>query len=198
MLTLTSPVEIWAHRWPAGVKLALLCAGTLLLFSLHGILPLTVALVAVLALIASGGRRFAGTSLRMLRPLWPFVALVALWHLWLRDPSGLVILLRMATAVAAANFVTMTTRLSDMLAVFEWLLRPLARLGLSPRMIGLAVALVIRFLPVMQLRSAQIAESWRARSARRPGWRVILPATMAALDDADRVAEALRARGGAG
>lgn len=197
MLTLTSPVETWAHRWPAGIKLALLCAATVGLFSLSGIAALSGALAAALALIASGGRRFAGESLRMLRPLWPFVALVALWHLWLRDPGGVTILLRMTTAVLAANFVTMTTKLSDMLAVFETLARPLAALGLSPRLIGLAVALMIRFLPVMQQRSAQIGESWRARSARRAGWRVLVPATMAALDDADRVAEALRARGGA-
>ena len=43
-----------------------------------------------------------------------------------------------------------------------------------------------------------LRESWRARSPRRPGWRILLPATLAALDDADHVAEALRARGGAG
>lgn len=198
MLTLTSPVEIWAHRWPAGVKLALLCAATLGLFSLSGILAPALALTAVLALIATGGRRFAMQSLRMLRPLWPFVVLVAVWHLWLRDPGGLTILLRMTAAVLAANFVTMTTKLSDMLAVIETLARPFARLGLSPRTFGLAVALMIRFLPVMQQRSAQIGESWRARSARRAGWRVLAPVTMAALDDADHVAEALRARGGAG
>ena len=45
---------------------------------------------------------------------------------------------------------------------------------------------------------AQIGQSWRARSTRRPRWRVLVPATLAALDDADHVAEALRARGGAG
>lgn len=198
MLTLTSPVDTWAHRLPAGVKLATLCAVTLGLFSLTQPLSQGAALVAVAAVVATGGPRFAVTSLRMLRPLWPFVLLVALWHLWLRDPGGMTILLRMAAAVAAANFVTMTTRLTDMLAVFETLARPFARFGLSPRMIGLAVALVIRFLPVMLTRAAQIGESWRARSARRPGWRVILPTTLAALDDADRVAEALRARGGVG
>jgi biotin transport system permease protein len=60
----------------------------------------------------------------------------------------------------------------------------------------LAVALVIRFIPVMQDRTEQISQSWRARSARRAGWRVLMPATLAALDDAEHVAEALRARGG--
>jgi biotin transport system permease protein len=57
---------------------------------------------------------------------------------------------------------------------------------------------MIRFIPVLSDRLSQISESWRARSPRRPGWRILTPATLAALDDADQVAEALRARGGAG
>jgi biotin transport system permease protein len=127
------------------------------------------------------------------------VLIVALWHLWTGNPvGGLVVILRMLAAVALANFVTMTTRLSDMVTIFQRLARPLQVFGLPPRRLALAFALVIRFLPVMLDRMEQIGASWRARSPRRPGWRVLVPATLAALDDADRVAEALRARGGAG
>jgi biotin transport system permease protein len=57
---------------------------------------------------------------------------------------------------------------------------------------------VIRFIPVMLDHLTQITQSWSARSPRRPRWRVLVPATLAALDDADHAAEALRARGGAG
>jgi biotin transport system permease protein len=92
----------------------------------------------------------------------------------------------------------MTTRLSDMLDVFQWLARPLRRFGLSPRRLALACALMVRFIPVMLERFSQISQSWSARSSRRPGWRILVPVTLAALDDADRAAEALRARGGAG
>jgi biotin transport system permease protein len=195
MLTLTSPVETWAHRLPAGAKLLALCLATVLLFALASPLPLTVTALIVATLTATGGPRFAAHALRMLRPLIPFVVVIALWHLWLRDPAGVPIILRMITAVAAANLVTMTTRLSDMITVLERLMRPFAGL-VPPRALALAIALTIRFIPVMLDRAAQISESWRARSPRRPGWRVLPPTTMAALDDADRVAEALRARGG--
>jgi biotin transport system permease protein len=199
MLTLTSPVDIWAHRLPAGLKLAAMALATTGLFALRSPFWLALAAAAVVALYATGGAAFARTGARLLRPLWPFVLVVGLWHLWSKDPTGgAVVLLRMLTAVALANFVTMTTRLSDMILVFQWLARPLGRLGLSPRRLALAVALTIRFIPVMLERLALISESWRARSPRRPRWRVIVPATLAALDDADRVAEALRARGGAG
>jgi biotin transport system permease protein len=197
MLTLTSPVETWAHELPAGAKLAALCGATIGLFALNSPLPLAIAALAAILLVLSGGAIFAKTALRHLRPLWPFVLIVALWHLWSHDLSGgSVVILRMLTAVALANFVTMTTRLSDMITVLELLARPLSVFGLSPRTLALAVALVIRFIPVMQDRTGQISQSWRARSARRAGWRVLMPATLAALDDAEHVAEALRARGG--
>lgn len=198
MLTLTSPVETWAHRLPAGSKLAAVALGTTALFLVTSPLVLALAAVAVAALYLSAGERFARSGLLHLWPLWPFVLIVALWHLWTNDiAAGAAILLRMLTAVALANFVTMTTRLSDMLAVFEWLAWPLSSI-LPPRRLALAFALVIRFIPVMLERFALIGQSWRARSPRRPRWRVLVPATLAALDDADRVAEALRARGGAG
>jgi biotin transport system permease protein len=104
--------------------------------------------------------------------------------------------LRLVTAVALANLVTLTTRLDAMMAVVERAARPLERFGLSPRVLAVAIALVIRFTPVLLLRAGQLMEAWRARSPRRPGWRVVVPVTLAALDDAEHVAEALRARGG--
>lgn len=199
MLTLTSPVETWAHRVPAGAKLAAMALATTGLFALDAPSALAAALALTVALHLTGGLRFAVAGLWLLRPLWPFILIVGVWHLWTGDiAGGATVLLRMVTAVALANFVTMTTRLSDMLAVIERLARPLRPLGLSPRRLAIAFALVIRFIPVMLDRLEQIGASWRARSPRRPRWRVLVPATLAALDDADRTAEALRARGGAG
>ncbi|MBD3785590.1 MAG: energy-coupling factor transporter transmembrane protein EcfT, partial [Sphingomonadales bacterium] len=136
-------------------------------------------------------------GLRALRPLAWIVAVILLWHVvtgqaWLGVALGLRVLLM----VGLANFVTLTTPLPELIALIERLAQPLARLGLSPRLPALAVALMLRFIPVLQGRFAQLALAWRARSRRRPGPRLIAPLALSLLDDADHLAEALRARGG--
>ena len=86
--------------------------------------------------------------------------------------------------------------MEDLIAVVDTLLRPLERLGLRPGLIGFAIALVLRFTPVLLDKGRALAEAWRARSPRRAGWRVVIPLTLVTLDDAEHVAEALKARGG--
>lgn len=199
MLTLTSPIDTRLHPVRAGVKLAALALVTLGLFQIAAPLPLIgVALSLSVLHVAVGGLRFAAHALRMLWPVWPFVVVVGLWHLWLGDlAGGGVIVLRMLCAIAAANLVTMTTRLADMIAVIERLAQPFA-FALPPRRLALAIALVIRFIPVLAERMGHLRDAYRARSAgRQAGWRILGPAALAALDDADHVAQALRARGGA-
>lgn len=199
MLTLTSPIETPLHRLPAGLKLGLLCLFTLALFRIAMPLPLAAIAAGLGVLHLALGQAVARAALRQLRPLWPFLAVIAIWHGLTADlAGGATIALRLITAVAAANLVTMTTRLSDMLAVLDRLTGPLARLGLPARRLSLAIALAIRFIPVLSDRIDSIRSAWCARSARPPGWRILIPAALAALDEADHVAESLRARGGAG
>ncbi len=192
MLTLTSPIETYAHRIPASAKMAAFVMLTVLLFALPN--PWLLAL-PVAALILSCGPKFALQSLKNLRPLIPLILLLAVWHLWLRDPIGITLITRMIIGVACANFVTMTSKLTEMTRVIERLARPLSPI-IAPRTLALAIGLTIRFLPTMLIRAEQISQSWRARSPKRPGWRVLLPTSLAALDNATHSAEALRARGG--
>ena len=196
MISLTSPVETWAHRIPAGAKLLALSIATLALFLLEPFM-LAVATLAVAVLYLSAGLTFAAQGLRHLRMLWPFLLLIAVWHgVTGQAQAGAAIALRLLAALALANFVTMTTRLTGMIAIMTWLLAPLRRLGLSTRAVELAIAMVLRFTPMLVENGQRLAMSWRARSRRRPGWRIVMPMAALALDDADHVAEALRARGG--
>lgn len=198
MIALTSPVETVYHRLSAGLKLGLLSLGTTGLFLTGALAGQLVALGVVVLLYLVPGAAFARAGVAALRPLALFVALIALWHLAIGTwREGAVILLRLVSAVALANLVTMTTRLGEMLAVLRWLTTPLRALGVSTRPLELAISMVIRFIPVLSQKGAALAESYRARSPRRrAGWRIAAPLVGLVLDDADRVAEALRARGG--
>lgn len=197
MISLTSPVETRAHGWPAGAKLGLLCVATMALFAMGSLVGHLLAFAAMLALYAAPGWIFFRAGLARLRVLWPFLLVILLWHLFSATlGQGAVIALRLLTAVGLANLVTMTTRLSDMSAVVHWLASPLRRFGIGTRGLELGIALVIRFTPMLAGKGLQLSRAWRARSPRRPGWRIVLPFALCAIDDAEHVAEALKARGG--
>jgi biotin transport system permease protein len=168
MLTLTCPIETRWHPVPAGAKLIGLAVATLLVVALRTPLAVSAGLVVAALVYLAEGVGFARHGLRMLRPLWPFVAVLAIWHgVTGALADGVVIGARMLTAVALANLVTMTTRLDDMIAVVE-----------------------------RAEKYGRLGDAWKARCARRANWRLVLPGLLVALDDADHVAEALRARGG--
>ncbi|MGY3438754.1 MULTISPECIES: energy-coupling factor transporter transmembrane component T family protein [unclassified Marinovum] len=197
MISLTSPIKTRAHDWPAGAKLAALCVTTLGLFFVTELPAQLAIFAAVLGLYALPGLVFLRAGLAKLKVLWPFILVVVIFHLI--DGSltkGAVIVLRLMSAVALANLVTMTTRLSDMIAVVHRVTTPLRALGLNTRALEIAIALVIRITPVLLGKGTALADAWRARSPRRPNWRIVLPFTLLALDDAEHISDALRARGG--
>lgn len=197
MISLTSPVETRAHRWPAGLKLGALCLASTGLFLTDSPALLAGTLLLTLGLYAAPGRLFLGAGWRGLRVVLPFVVILLVWHAVTADlRAGVLITLRMVALIALANLVTMTTPLEDMVDLVRRLTAPLRRLGVPTYPLETAIPLVIRFIPVLAGRAETLAMAWRARSRRRPGWRLILPLTLGALDDADHVGEALRARGG--
>lgn len=197
MIALTSPIETVFHRIPAGLKLGFLCLFTLFLFLNDAALIRSTAACLVGLLYLSGGMRFAVEGIKHLKPIFFFVAIIAIWHIVTATMGeGIGIVLLLIAAVGMANLVTMTTRLDDMLAVLHWLTWPLRKLGVNTRALELAIAMVIRFTPVLMQKGSALVEAWRSRSPRRPGWRIIVPLVLLAIDDAEHVSEALRARGG--
>lgn len=197
MLSLALPRRTWAHRWPAGLKFLLL-AIAMLAETRFAALPVQAgAALATLALYASLGTEAMRAGLRALRPVLWIVLVILLWQGLEGVPlQGLAFGLRVAVMMGLANFVTLTTPMHELIALLERLAQPLALIGLSPRLPALAVAMVLRFVPVLQGRFETLGLAWRARSRRRPGPRLIAPLSFSLLDDADHLAEALRARGG--
>ena len=75
-----------------------------------------------LALFALPGAVFFRAGMASLWRLWPFIAVIVIWHGLTGDlAQGVAIALRVLTAVGFACLVTMTTRLTDLMAVMTWL-----------------------------------------------------------------------------
>lgn len=182
------------QRVPAGVKLLGLAGASAGLFMLSDPLALAVILAAVILLAWAAD---ALTAVTDLRPLALILALSAVAHALLGDwMLGIVVCLRIAALVTLAGVISATTPFSAMLAVFDRLLGPLRWAGMPTRPIGVALAMTLRFAPMLTLRWRTLRSAWAARSPRRPGWRLLVPFIIGALEDADRAAEALAARGG--
>ncbi len=197
MLSLALPRVSWAHRVPATAKLAGLLVLSLVLFPVKDPIILGGALAAVVMLTGSLGTSAMRQTMRFVVPLLFMVGLLLLFHIvfgQLRD--GIAIVLRLLTMVLLANFVTMTTALSEMMALVEKLFAPFAKIGVNVRAVSVAMGLAIRFTPVLLTKSGLLFDAWRARSQKPARWRLVVPIGLAALDDAEQISDALRARGG--
>ena len=196
MLTLYLPGPSWLHRCPAGLKLLVLAGLGTALPSLDRPLPLGIVLGLVLAAYASLGLRGLA-QLRFLRPLLPLFALLFAFQGWAAGlPAALVLLERMAALLLLAHLITLTTPLEAMLEALRPVLAPLRWFGLRPERLAFALALLLRFVPVLLGMGQQLRQAWRARGGGRQQWRLAVPLTLRTLGLGERVEEALAARGG--
>lgn len=186
----------WLHRLPARTKLITLTLVSILLFVTRS-LPL-LGIACVVAAILHAGLRL---SLReIVRRLWPIffaISVVALFNLLLQSAEeAAVTLLRLTTLMLVAATVTATTSVADFIDEITRLARPLEKLGLLRAAdIGLAVGLVIRFVPEILNRYAAIREAHAARGLPVRPLSVITPLIILTLRDADNIAAAIDARG---
>jgi biotin transport system permease protein len=183
------------HRAPAGLKLGLLGAGLLLLALLPGFVPVLVAglVVVGLAALARVGARPLAAQVRPL--LWLLVPLTAL-QLWLSGPvRALTIAGGLVVAVAAAGLVTLTTRTEQLLDALVAGLRPLRRAGVDPERVALVLALAVRSVPVLVGIAREVQQARAARGAERSVRAFAVPFVIRSLRHADRLGEALEARG---
>jgi biotin transport system permease protein len=195
-LALYSPRPSVLHRTPAGLKLAVLAALSVLLFAVPRLPVAAIALAAVVVLGPAGARLPPRGLLAQLRPVWLWLAGLLVFHLVVTDlATGALAVLRLATLVLAAALVTATSRVSELVAVIEWLCAPLRLAGVRPGRIGLAVAMTLRFIPVVAERAERIREAQAARGATRPLFLSLVPLLVQVLQLAHTTAEALDARG---
>ncbi|KPQ11449.1 MAG: ECF-type biotin uptake system pemease component BioN [Saliniramus fredricksonii] len=194
----TSPL----HRARPGVKLAGLALMAIALF-----LPASPAgIVAVglgAAFVTVAGYGIAGIPSRIaiaqIRPALWILGMIFLFHAIMGDAlTGALIVARFILLIALAALVTLTTRVSDMIATIEAGLQPLRRF-VDPGRIAMCLVLTIRFVPVLANEAHALQEAQAARGGKRTGpsafIRLAVPLILRGLRLSETVAEALHARG---
>ncbi|GMA40589.1 energy-coupling factor transporter transmembrane component T family protein [Mobilicoccus caccae] len=187
--------DSFLHRARPAWKLAGLLVVTSLLVLRPDLPMLAVAtsLVVLVSLAAGLGWRTLWAQAWPLRwivlVLVPFQIWSAGWERALVVVGGLVV------AVVAAGVVTTTTRVADMMDTITAGLRPFERFGVDADRVGLAMALTIRSIPVIHRTLRECGEARRARGLERSPRALLVPFVVRTVRHAERVGEALVARG---
>lgn len=188
------PGESILHRCPPGAKiLALVVAGTVL-FGLPR-LDLALAALLVTAMLYRLARIPARLALAQLRPLAWMLAVLVLVQLaldgWL---AGLLVAARLVALMLLAGLVTLTTRASALIEALQRGLSWLRPVGVDPAKAGLAIALTLRFIPVLAAIAAEVREAQRARGLERSLVALTVPVVVRLLKMSDDIAAAIEAR----
>ncbi|MDA2810111.1 energy-coupling factor transporter transmembrane protein EcfT [Nocardiopsis sp. RSe5-2] len=199
VLGLFVPGRSVLHRLPAGAKLLGLLALVTVLVALDdhraGLIATPAAALACLCAYPATGLGLR-RPLRLLLPLLPFLAVIALFQTLTGDPwAALRVCLLLVAAVLAAGLVTFTTRVSAMLDLFERLARPLAPAGVRPDRVALVLALTVRSVPMVAAAWQESRDACAARGL--PAWPhlTVVPVIVGMIRTAEAMGEAMTARG---
>lgn len=194
MGSLYSEQHTWLHAVPAYVKLIVLALlGTGLFFTNHW-LTLLIAGLCCVGIFLSLGKAAANTK-PFLVGLGIACTLIAAFHVYQQRPdlAGITVLRLVSTSLMGVAL-TLTTRYSDLLNVFEQLLSPLRHMGISSEQLALQLALMLRFSEHFFVLWRRLDEAHRLRTGKSGGFKILAPLTIQMLVSARRVADALHLR----
>jgi len=196
MQTLHVDVDTWLHRLSPRVKLLVLTAFGVLLFLTQSISVLACANIVGAGLYFRTGLSISG-ALKRLRPILISIAVLAVFAALVGPLHVAVVTALRLTALALfAATVTATTSMADFIDEITALAMPLEKLGLLKAAdIGLAIGLVIRFVPEILDRYRAIREAHQARGIKLRLATTLAPLIILTLRDADNIAAAIDARG---
>ena len=194
MGSLYSDIPTWLHRVSAGFKLLTLALLGMVLFALQQwqvLLVMTV--LCVLVFVSLGAASYRAKPL-VLGVLFACV-LVTAFHLWMAQPEmAAITVMRMLSATLMGIALTLTTRYSDLLNVFERLLSPLQKLGIRTDLLALQLALMLRFTEHFFVVWRRLDDAYSLRTGQSGGFKILAPLTIQMLLTTRRVADALTLR----
>ncbi|MEF0939528.1 energy-coupling factor transporter transmembrane component T family protein [Rhizobium sp. BR 362] len=196
MQTLHVDASTWMHRISPRLKLGTLAALGLLLFLTDKLTLLGLA-VAIGAILYFSTGLPVSEALKRLRPVILTIVVVALFSLIFNPVHvAVVTVLRLTALMLFAAVVTATTSIAAFIDEITALAAPLEKAGLLKAAdIGLAVGLVVRFVPEILDRYRAIREAHEARGIKIRLTTALVPLIILTLRDADNIAAAIDARG---
>ncbi len=189
------PGTSWLHRAPAGAKLLALAAVAVATVFWREPWQTAILLAVTLALYPLAGLPWR-VLLAQIRPLRWVLGLLLVFQLVVTDwRAAVVVTGTMLALVLLAGLVSCTTRTTALVDVVQAASRPLRPLGVDPERVGLMMALGIRSVPVVIGLGREVREAQLARGLGSSPTAYAVPLVVRSLRHADRLGEALAARG---
>lgn len=189
------PGDTWLHRLGVGWKYLLLVVLTVPVLVVARPVP-SLAAFAVAALLLASTRTGARLAFALPRALWILLAVLAGYQLVVGRPDlAVVVSVNLVTAIYASRLLTLTTPGPVLIDALVAALRPLRHVGLHPEQVGLAIAIMVRSVPLLLDTFAQVRLAARARGRERNLFALVTPVVVRAVGQAQATGAALAARG---
>jgi biotin transport system permease protein len=192
---LYQPGDSWLHRLGVGWKYVVLLALTIPALVIADPLVSLVALGCALAVLATAGLR---PRLAFALPLgfWLLLAAMAGYQVLVsRIDLAVVVSANLATAVYASRLLTLSTPGPVLIDALVAALRPFRRVGVDPERVGLAIAIMLRSVPLLLDTFGQVRQAALARGRERNLFALVTPVVVRAVGQAQATGAALAARG---
>lgn len=194
MGSLYSEHSTWLHRISPAAKLLLIALFSTLLFLIQTPALMVVCAVACMVLWLSLGK-----ATHLVRHLLASVLIAALlisgFHVWMHNYAlAIVSPLRLVCASILGVALTVSTHPTDLLQLLEAILAPLSKFGFPAQRFALQLALMMRFIEHFFVQWKRLDDSYRLRTGKAGGLRLLAPLIIQMLQTAKRVADALFVR----
>lgn len=189
------PGDSWLHRLNAGGKYLLLLVLTIPVLIISQPVPSVVAVTTSMLLLISA-RFHPAQAWQLPLGFWVVAAMLGGYQLVVgRYDLAIVVTLNLITAVFASRLLTLTTPGAVLIDVLVAALRPLQGLGIKPERVGLAIAIMLRSVPLLLDSFGQVRQAAQARGRERNLFALVTPVVVRAVGHAQATGAALSARG---
>lgn len=198
------------HKMSASAKLFMMMLASIFVFTTSNIISLLLVFISIIIMFFAAKIPFSNTK-KGLKPALVMAIVLLAFHVILHKNHenqchiGCLVALRVASMIAFASLVTLTTKATDMINCIEryisFISKPLNFIGIkiNATTISFMLSVSIRFIPVIFHIMHEIIEAQKARGCSTHSIlglkAIIVPLIIRTLRSADELSDAIDARG---